>query len=1299
MALPLHIIAIAIEGVGSLRSKASGLALYYGHLTAAQEAALPSGYEWWPALAEVPSPVSASVNPFTGDWSVSAQDYSLEASDRVAALLMSDRRDAAYALDGAITASATSMDVDTSGVSTGDVLWLGDEAVLVGAASGTALTSLTRGFWGTTAQPHADGVGVYTGIPYWRSRKVELLEVDVRSGTVTTRWRGLVSDIAQDAARIEMRCEELLGALAAATVNTDAPKVAPGQARWSGRRLEALSPFRSTSTLSASALDIASSRTLLYQVDEALVPISWSRLGSTGVSGQGRPAEDTSGLAGDTLLLLGSSAPDESEDATPVEEVREVLGWIRQSGTGTGAQGYTPISGSALLPFHPISVCLTLLTSTGHGGNGDYDILAPGWSLGVDYLDWSAWETARDDHPNLVIDRLILGWGGEEVSPFEVVREVLRPFGYYLAITDDGLLYPARLRMVTEGDVDAATNTIGLYPDGPLTLDRSLSMSTASVRAVVGGLPWEDGATITVRDPARSGRAGQLLDARVHTLDLGIFDPSRITTDGVIDAVVSPFVGLLGLGLDTAPVLRGRVADHQQTAGLANLDLGSYVRVDDLGGVVDPWLVLPDGSRVALDATSPRWVGILTERAWDPRDHSYTVALLLINWRAGVAVKLRAPAGVVSIVPGGSIITFTSDGPYGANAGLGFVVGDQVRVCDANGVPTGTGTRTITAVVTNQINTGTAFGVAPSVGEVIRLVQSGSYDNDGIYSATARPYVYLAPDAPTGIEDGSGETEGPDIYGTELFGGTGATPGDLTFVPIDAAAIASAGATTAEPLDAWLEYTLRDNVAEIMTRGHQVTWAPLTASAGDYTTGAGHRPYCSVDQTSLLYVPWICEAGLGAVTLGMIQRVSSESDGEVDVSGASVTLSLELGGAGVDTTLDSTDGDTPEFQPATLALDFSATPLPASQIQQLGVWVQSSVGSVGDDAVSGNATYGDTMISTTSGTIYTDTTGARPNANALDLMCTEDTDKSLYDHLQSRSATKMAIKGGGRGTGNLATTRWLSYVQLRSMDVQQTFVDTAYPTDESMRPGIPVHAETCVGHLVREQRHHYRARPLWVGPQGTRPYDPESSGEGWPEDYTERHIIHNADESTTTSAIFAASIWLDTTDPTVTILLNVIPTRIPDAGSLTQGIVGQPGSETITTAAWETWATVDQLEDGDADWTGATSLGTTVADKESAVLEHWACLATTRYPSLYSHLLRRDEGWTYREGQMWREDVDLVRTIAVRVPVTYDPTTNRPARVTVHAEHISTDWRWGGNRNAELLDLIVVGASIWEQPS
>ena len=159
---------------------------------------------------------------------MSSLDFELEASDRVAALLMSDSSGAAYELQGALTTASVAASVDASGISTGDVIWLGDEAIHVGSASGTSLTSLTRGYWGTVAQSHDDDTSVFARLPYWRSRKVDLIEVDVRTGTITTRWRGLVSDISQDEARISMRCEELLGVLAGATVNNQGTDLSPG---------------------------------------------------------------------------------------------------------------------------------------------------------------------------------------------------------------------------------------------------------------------------------------------------------------------------------------------------------------------------------------------------------------------------------------------------------------------------------------------------------------------------------------------------------------------------------------------------------------------------------------------------------------------------------------------------------------------------------------------------------------------------------------------------------------------------------------------------------------------------------------------------------------------------------------------------------------------------------------------------------------------------------------------------------------------------------------------------------------
>ena len=1297
--MPSSTIAVIFEGVGSDPAVAGGVAFYHDPFD--RPNSLLAGYEWWPALAALPSPVSASVNPFTGDWSVSSQTFTFNASDRVVGLFMADQVNATYTLQNTLTTTSTAITVDISGIVDGQVIRLKDEAIRVGTASGTSLTGCTRGYWGTTAQPHRPDEGVYAGLPYWRSRLAKIVEIDVDAGTQTTRWRGLVSDISMDGPNVVVRCEEVLSVLAGAEVNRRGTQLSPGNSSWVGNRLRVVLGAIRLQSLSNAALDIAASRSVLFQADDALVPLSYRRVKAGSTVGWLNAQVDPFGLSGESLLLLGSTSPDGDAtgavSARPVETLHELVGWIRQSGIGAGAQGYTPISGSALLPFHPISVALTLLTSTGNGTNGDYDILGESWALGVDYLDWSVWETARDAHPDLVIDRLILGWNGEGVNVFDVVREVLRPFGFYLGVTDDGLLYPARLRMVTEGDLDEAANTVSFYADGPLALDRGLASSAPEIRAAVGRLPWQDATFVTVRDPSRSSRAGQVLDQRVHTLDLSVFAPERVS-----DEAVSPFVGLLGLGLDEAPTLRGRCPDFAKTAALDNLDLGAFIRVADLGGLENPWIVQPDGTRTTLGSTSPRWVGILTERAWDPKDHSYTIGILLINWRAGRAVKRRAPAAIVASTPGAEVVTLATTGPYGTAPGQGFAVGDEVITTDPNGTDLGASVRAVTAVAASSITLNSDFSPQPDAGDVIRLANSGAFSNDQVYDFTFRPYVYLSPDSSVGPSDAEGDQDQPDIYGTSLFGGTGATPPtDAPFVPIDQAAIVTPNEAACRPLDSWLEYTLRDNISVLYRLGHQITWTPRTANAGTYTANAGHRPYCSTDYTTVLFVPWICSAGLSGITLGMVQRVSSESDESGDVTAAFVDMRLVLDDRSTDFQLTSTDGDTPEFQPATVELDFTARPFGTAQIHNLELWIRSYPSVDGADVTRSDATFGSTTVSSTSGTLYTDTSSTRPNADALDLQCTEDAEGALYDHLKSLSASKMAVLGAGSSGDPDISTRWLSYAQIRSIEVQEKFADIGYPADSSMRPGIPVDAETCITHLTRERRHQLRPRPVWIGPTGDRPYDSETPA-FWPEDYTRRHIVHNADDSVNVSAkVFDASVWLDTENPTLTILLNVIPTRIPDLTNFVRSDIGKPGSEAVTSAIWDLWAEVQQLEDLDTSWASAADLGDTLANVTPVRLLHWACSADTEYPKLFDHALSRvQDAWTYREGQIWRADRDLVQTIALQVPVTYDPTTNRPARVTVSAEAGAVDWVFGDSdsRAVEFLDLIVVGASIWETP-
>jgi hypothetical protein len=747
MATKRVLIGFQFEGVGLDTSKAGGLCVSWGRWSPHASSAL----EWVEALASLPAAVSTEVNPYTGDWSTSSFSVQLLASDRLARLFLSDQRRAQTALEASLAAATTSCSIGLTTLS-GQVIWIDDEAILLGThtSSGT-YTGCTRGLWGSSAVSHALGALVYTRIPQWQMRLVRLIEHDVDTGTERVRWRGLVRDIGMDRGMIAVSCDEYLAALTRASTNRSARDLAQGAGlKWEVRPASVV--LRGASAIAApSSVAQGAGSALLYVEAEGYIS-----------------SVEQVTLEGGAPLFVDQWSygrrPEATDGDTYGGSLWEVLVLPDALDGLVTAYPHT----------HPLTCALALLTSSGTGSLGDFDVLGVAWGLGLDVVDLASWTAEIERTPYLAIDHLVLGAGGEAVNALQVVQDtLLRPFGYFLAVTVEGLLSIARLGLPTLAAQAAAGSGASVYPDGPLVLERALGEQALEVSAQVGGTPGTgDGRSVLLREPNSYTRRSQLGDARRLSYDLQAISPRRLSTlrrGG--GALVSALASLLSLGLDTVPRLRVRIADHTVT-GTAAPDLGAWVTLADLGPLQDAWLVNADGERVS-DVTGPSWIGMVTGRAWDLSDHSYTLTLLLLGYRVGAYVRERAPAAVVFSYNAGTLTIVTEDSifggdPYDATA---FTVGDEVALYERDGRLASFDVRTVTSVSFNAITISSAFSSAPSAGRVLGLPYSNEFANTSRYPATPRPYAAIADVGEGVIEELDGSNSPPDIYGSSVYGG------------------------------------------------------------------------------------------------------------------------------------------------------------------------------------------------------------------------------------------------------------------------------------------------------------------------------------------------------------------------------------------------------------------------------------------------------------------------------------------------------------------------------------------------
>lgn len=732
------IVGFAIEGLGLDSSFSDGVCLYASNLGPPSSSA--TDYEWVSGLIAPPESVETSVNPFTGDWQVSSFTFEVSASARMASLLMHEQVLPSGATDATLGAGVNTIPYPVSGLD-GEVIWIKDEAVKLGTYSSGEYPGSSRGHWGTTPTSGAAGLSVYEdATPYLEGRVVSLVEHDLDTGTERIRWRGLLRDVSMDGARVIVECEEILGALSRVQLNADSPNLRNDVFFRTGPD-GIIAALYLTGDYDSRAL--VSTTDTYFQVGEVVV------LARNRTRGQ---------------WVGGVRASDELEPGD-IDEIYEIV--------------TLDTFGALPEPTHPIAIAYSLLTSTGTGTGGSYDILQDPWALGLDYIDTAAFETAIGDAPGLSIDQLYLGWGGEAVDVLQVVQEkLLRPFGYFLTITVDGDLGLGRLRLLDVRDEAAlSTNEVTFYADGPLVMRRAFGSASTQVVAEVGGTPFREPVRVTVRDGTKSVRRSRLVDVREFRLDFSVIDADRVRVTGREDSeLANALVGLLQLGLDAAPRVRCRVADYTQTSSLDNLNLGAVVGIASTG-VEGGWLLDNTGARVS-DTSGAQFAGLIIGRRWSVLDHSYELELLLINFRINDFVRLRAPSGRVAAYDGSTRITLDDTAGLafgeGATPGAPFEPGDELQFYARDGALQSTDVVTIDTVTDagGIVLTAAPSTYTPVAGDYVRLAASKSYSNTAHYSQTIRPWAYLAP-SDGDFEDADGSTTEVDVYGTAVFGGAG----------------------------------------------------------------------------------------------------------------------------------------------------------------------------------------------------------------------------------------------------------------------------------------------------------------------------------------------------------------------------------------------------------------------------------------------------------------------------------------------------------------------------------------------
>lgn len=395
--------------------------------------------------------------------------------------------------------------------------------------------------------------------------------------------------------------------------------------------------------------------------------------------------------------------------------------------------------------------------------NGPYDVFGASWGLGlpIEWFDEAGIDALIRANANESIDQLVLGWDGEEVDTWAVIRQILRARGFFIGLTAEGLITFARLRLASIVDLIEA-DTVSPLPH-TLRIDPAEGDGVDRIVATVGKTPWFEGDRIEVNllsdadalQAPNSLRAGIFADRTAIEMDLSVLAEQTTEEAGFSLVALARFRGF------GTPRFWCRANDPNTLAH------GDIVRIGD-PLLKASWFVAADGTEIEVDPTEARWYGQIVGFRRALGDGSIDVEVLLHSWHLNEFPRLRAPsASVVSeddtaiTVGAGDFFGAAGDGSDAAQ----FTVGDVVELWTQYGTRRSTA-RIIAAIGAHTLELDTAFDVTPDAFDVIRLAHLDDVDG---YPEDGNPAKLAGVLAYTYAANDDGEL-GPNALAAHIYG-------------------------------------------------------------------------------------------------------------------------------------------------------------------------------------------------------------------------------------------------------------------------------------------------------------------------------------------------------------------------------------------------------------------------------------------------------------------------------------------------------------------------------------------------
>lgn len=768
-----------------------GAAIYNGQ--APSGALLSSGYEWIPALIALPSFAAMNGEPLRGDITASSTALQIRRTDTLAKRLLARTRRYPKYLQSAISSTATSIVLaQTTAVTVGSVLYIGDECVVVTTDHGGGTLTVVRGVLGTKKKAHPAGLFVSVNSANTiELRRVELFEVLSDGVTIKQRWEGLVDRIDVDKMTISVTTRTSMAFSGGNNINRDAVDLSnTGDVWFAGRKADDDGTYVDSSQLFGSVFfagiqEVASrvfkpstsnNKPCAMRVGEALT-IGLVR-GTTEIEFVGVPALLGSEFETQSDRMI-SPGPGGYLRALAVGPIREVFLVSQTADRWSEANLGAKVSATRSLPYpyHPLTIVAALLFSDESSSEdlASFNVLYR-W-FGADHIPFTAQgildsiTTLIESTADIKVDTVLFAWSEKPEDVWKICRSLLKQFGFWAPVDEYGRTWFAKSGLIDVSDYNAAVvDQLELArPGGEPTLMFSPQGPTPSdaLTLAVGERPWSEPQSVDVTINGVSDRRQRLGIGNTTEINMFAYDAGRGRE------LKEVFSRLAILYAENPP----RITVEVRSDGASRYGLGTIKRLPDNLPLwrLDSrfaWLVDRSGNLTA-DSGAEAFTGRVVSSRWQPSTGTYLLVLELTNFHVGGIAKLRAPSMVVTSAGNDGVASFlycagASDFGLSVADCTNFRSGDPCELVTLTGAPDPGNPLNfqLNLVGANYVKINGLIDEASAVGKVLRLsyIGVGGWANFNAYLANvARPWTYF----------GTAENAANDADTVSVYNGAG----------------------------------------------------------------------------------------------------------------------------------------------------------------------------------------------------------------------------------------------------------------------------------------------------------------------------------------------------------------------------------------------------------------------------------------------------------------------------------------------------------------------------------------------